>query len=321
MKIGTVSNVQSVKKEAFEQLIIRHGRTGAPFIWDPSVTQGEIEAWRDAERAARQAGRKTQSRVKRPDGSYYARTTRFIDALDDKTNLTAWRSRMVALGLSADPTIIDEIRSISQNEQDAEWKSLMDGYTERAVEAAGGNKNRNYGTEIHAIFEDIDEGREPNFIPFEFEDMVEDYKAKTAELTFVSVEQFCVLDKYKVAGTHDRLCYYKRPGEETARLVVADIKAGSIDYGQGKFALQLGAYAMMQAYDPLTNSRRPLNHMGNEVDQEYGLIIHTPASGTDPVAIYEVDIAKGQQGLELCASISEWRSYWGRKDNKMVQIA
>ena len=271
-------------------LVERHGRDGRPKIY-PASEYGKDK----------------------PKGEYYTRTTTFIDALEDKTNLVRWKQRNVLVGALRRPDILEELGSI-EDPQGAD-KGAVDKLVGIAEEAADADLRALKGSAIHLITEDLDHGKGMPFVPDEFRRDIEAYleAMKQAEAEILGIEQFCVLDQYKVAGTFDRLVRYK------GKLMIADIKTGRIDYGLGKIAMQLAAYRHMEVYDPVTYQRSPLLIDGEEPDADEALIIHLP-SGEGKCDIVPVDIRKGWEGLAVCSEVREWRRHWNRKASRREPV-
>jgi hypothetical protein len=108
-----------------------------------------------------------------------------------------------------------------------------------------------------------------------------------------------VLDKYKIAGTPDRLVEYN--GE----LFIADIKTGRIDHPTN-IAIQLAIYANGLPYDTATASRGTWG----EVNKDKAIIIHLPA-GTGTCTLVWIDIKEGLKGLQLAMKARKWRDQKG----------
>ncbi len=92
------------------------------------------------------------------------------------------------------------------------------------MQVAGANKAANIGTAIHSFAEQLDLGHDLGVVPPEWMPDVKAYEQATKILNKQFIEQFSVLDKYKIAGTPDRVVEYN--GE----LFIADIKTGRIDH-------------------------------------------------------------------------------------------
>jgi len=223
----------------------------------------------------------------------YTRATTIANSLDDPQALTAWKMRMAALGLTARP---DLLLAISAAQDD---KLAINTYIEQAMEVAGANAKANIGTAIHAFTEKLDLGQDLGVVPENWLADVRAYESATSVLEKLHIEQFCVLDKYKIAGTPDRLVRYN--GE----LFIADIKTGRIDH-PNNIAIQLAIYAHGLPYDIATATRGTWG----DVNQEKAIIIHLPA-GTGVCKLHFIDIEEGWKGLQFAMKVRKWRDKKG----------
>lgn len=227
-----------------------------------------------------------------PDGGKpvaYARCTSYIDVLEDRYNLQKWFQRMVALGLSDRP---DLRLAVSANRDD---KRELDRICEAAREAAAASGAATTGSALHALTEIVDRGDTlPTLEPEAAADL-EAYRTATADLKHVHIEQFCVLDTYKVGGTPDRVVEYG--GER----YIADIKTGSVEWGMLKIAMQLSVYARSHTYDQATGERGIHGASTNR-----GLVIHLPAGQADPT-LYWVDLEAGWEAVKVARDVREQR--------------
>ena len=219
----------------------------------------------------------------------YTRTTTVAGSLDDGTALVAWKLRMAAAGLTLRP---DLLLAASANRDN---KLEMDKLVEDAMEAAGATSAATIGTAIHTLTEKHDRGEDLGVIPEEYVADIQAYADATKHFKNIFIEQFCVLDKYKIAGTPDRVVEYK--GE----LFISDLKTGSIAY-PNKIAMQLAVYAHGLPYDPATAVR---GSWGG-VNQEKGIIVHLPA-GSGKCELHFVDIKQGWKGIELAMKVRAFR--------------
>jgi hypothetical protein len=170
---------------------------------------------------------------------------------------------------------------------------------EDAMQVAGANKAANIGTAIHSFAEQLDLGHDLGAVPAEWLPDVKAYEHATKILNNKFIEQFSVLDKYKVAGTPDRVVEYK--GE----LFIADIKTGRIDH-PSNIAIQLAIYANGLPYDGATATRGTWG----EVNKDKAIIIHLPA-GTGTCKLVWIDIKEGWKGLQLAMKARQWRDQKG----------
>ena len=219
----------------------------------------------------------------------YTRTTTVAGSLDDATALIAWKMRMAAAGLTVRPDLLLAASAARDN------KLEMDRIIEVAMEAAGATAQATIGTAIHTLTEKHDRGEGLGVIPEDYVADIQAYDAATKNFENVFIEQFCVLDKYKIAGTPDRIVRYK--GE----LFISDLKTGSIAY-PSKIAMQLAVYAHGLPYDPATAVRSKWG----DVNQDKGIIVHLPAGG-GKCTLHFVDIKEGWKGIELAMKVRTFR--------------
>ena len=222
----------------------------------------------------------------------YTRATTIANSLDDPSALTAWKMRMAAIGLSVRSDLLLAINAAQDD------RMAINKYIEDAMEVAGASKAATIGTALHTFAERIDLGQEVN-VPNEWAGDLIAYEKATRQLNKIFIEQFCVLDKYKIAGTPDRLVEYK--GER----FIADIKTGRIDH-PNNIAIQLAIYANGLPYDVQTATRGSWG----EVNKEKAIIIHLPA-GTGLCKLVWIDIAEGWKGVQFAMKVRQWRDKKG----------
>ena len=223
----------------------------------------------------------------------YTRATTIANSLDDASALTAWKMRMAAIGLTTRPDILLSITAAQDD------KLAINSLIEDAMQVAGANKAANIGTAIHSFAEQLDLGHDLGLVPPEWMPDVKAYEHATKILNNKFIEQFSVLDKYKIAGTPDRVVEYN--GE----LFIADIKTGRIDH-PSNIAIQLAIYANGLPYDTATASRGTWG----EVNKDKAIIIHLPA-GTGTCTLVWIDIKEGFKGLQLAMKARKWRDQKG----------
>lgn len=223
----------------------------------------------------------------------YRRVTTFVGVLEDTYNLSLWSQRMVALGLAARPDLL-----LAAGAASAEDKHDLNKICDAAREHAGASSSATLGTALHKICERVDRGEKLQ-IPAAAKADVAAYQRATKHLRWGAIERLMVHDELQLAGTPDRLAHVD------GRLVVADLKTGSLEYGLPKIAMQLAVYAHSQAYDPDTGERTSL-----DIDLERATVIHVPV-GKGTCELIDVDIAAGWEGVLLARQVWAWRA---RKD-------
>jgi len=234
----------------------------------------------------------------------YTRATTFIKCLDDESNLTRWKLRKVARGLSKREDLLLRVNSMGDQpeEDDADqaktWKRDMDRLCESAMEADGSSKWSTIGSALHEIIERRKRGLDIGQVPAQYQPHLDAYERATKGLTYEHIEEFMVRDDLKVGGTPD--CILKVPGYE--KLIIGDIKTGAnLDYGQAAIAMQLAMYANSQLYDPETGKRTTL-----DLDLDRALIIALN-SRTGICELMWIDIGIGWEGVRLARNVRDWR--------------
>lgn len=233
----------------------------------------------------------------------YRRVTTFVSVLEDSGGLRRWEQRQLAIGLSRRPDLVlaaatvNPAQATGRRDHNDPGRQLLDDIVARATEHASAAATT--GTSLHALTERLDRC-EQVYVPEAHRADLAAYQKATAGIEWTAIETFRVLDGWKVAGTADRIGRYR------GRLVIADIKTGSIDYPH-KFAMQLAVYAHSLPYDIASDRRGPAD-IG--LDLRRGLIIHLPA-GLGKCDLYEVDIEKGWEACQLAHQVWQWRSTKG----------
>lgn len=223
----------------------------------------------------------------------YTRATTIANSLDDASALTAWKMRMAAIGLTTRPDILLSITAAQED------KMAVNSLIEDAMQVAGANKAANIGTAIHSFAERLDLGLDLGVVPPEWIPDIKAYEETTKILNKKFIEQFSVLDKYKIAGTPDRVVEYN--GE----LFIADIKTGRVDH-PNNIAIQLAIYANGLPYDSATATRGTWG----DVNKNKAIIIHLPA-GTGTCKLLWIDIKEGFKGLQFAMKVRKWRDQKG----------
>ncbi len=222
----------------------------------------------------------------------YTRCTTFIKCLDDREALEKWQQRMVTLGLIER----DDLRLAAAAHRDDKRK--LNEICRDAMEAAKSSAAATTGTAVHAFTEQVDRGTlEVARVPLDVRADVEAYVRATKPFEPLLIEQFCVLDDYRIGGTPDRGVRYH------GRNYIADIKTGSIEYALPSIAMQLAVYARSVQYDHRTKKRTPLP----DVDTSKGIVIHLPA-GQGVCNLHWVDLDAGWEAVHLAKRVREHRS-------------
>jgi len=230
----------------------------------------------------------------------YQRPTTFSGALDAGAGLTDWKLCHAVHNISQRPDLILAAATADPNEKPRRrgGRSPIGKIVDKVLEPADAAANT--GTALHSYTEKLDRGEQLGRIPEPFGADLKAYEAATAGVEWTAAETFRVYDPWKLAGTADRIGYFR------GQLVVADIKTGSIDYPT-KFALQLAVYAHSLPYDTNTDTRGPAE---TGLDLTRALIIHLPA-GQGRCTLHWIDIEKGWELCHLAKQVWDARGVRG----------
>jgi hypothetical protein len=225
----------------------------------------------------------------------YARTTKFIECLEDPYTLTRWHLGSVARGVAHNPAIADTITGLDPDADD--YRRTLSELVDKAHGAAGGNDKRERGTRLHTLTERLDRGEALGVVtPTEHAAVAAYAKAMEAVDGIEAIEELVVLDDYKVAGTPDRIVNIG------GTRFILDLKTGSVAYGQLRMSMQLACYANSAAYDLDTGERSPL-----DVYPTAGIIAHLDVDqGT--CDLHWIDLARGWAHIPLCAQVRASRN-------------
>lgn len=243
----------------------------------------------------------------------YTRVSTMAKALDDLSNLMAWKCRKTAVGLVRRPDLLTRIAgAIANGDDDTDWPTKRDlnAICEEATEAAGATKGRSAGTGLHALTEAIDRGDEPLFVPPADQARLDAYRAATVGYRALDAETFIVCDELQAAGSFDRLWLCP-----DGRVRVGDLKSGKSekDFPLAT-AMQISVYAHGSRYNPETG-RSPLHA---DLDLTTGLLIHMPPSGGCEVV--PLDLEKGWRAAQLAAEVHHTVRKWKAAD-LIVEVA
>ncbi len=238
----------------------------------------------------------------------YRRVTTFIDVLENRYNLEQWGKRMVAKGMAHRHDLVVGANACDPDED----KKTLDDIAKQALDSAQASAKANLGTAVHKLCERRDRGQLPdiNEVPDSHRADVLAYEQATAGMEHQWIEQLRVLDFFGgVAGTPDRISMFR--GE----VYIADIKTGSIDWGQLKMAMQLAIYAHAKPYDPVTGKRGVDTP---SINMQRGIIIHLP-QGTGQATLHWVDIQRGWAAVQDAAKVWTWRDAKGLMEPVAVE--
>ena len=192
-------------------------------------------------------------------------------------------------------------------------KAALDELVEEAYRAGNGFVKAETGTRLHALSEVADTKgakaweileQEWGITDSERRDL-EAYQAALGELNveIKAVEQFVVVDDLEVGGTLDRRITYDSPTLGKRITAIGDLKTGRVDFGAGKMTRQLSIYQKGRGYD----WRKPTERVTFRTNPDVGVIFHL-AAGSGVCEVYEIDLKKGWEGVQLCAKVYAHRS-------------
>jgi hypothetical protein len=238
----------------------------------------------------------------------YARSTTVAKTLDDTSNLDKWGKRMVAIGMTRRPDLLSTAALHTADTPDA--KRELDAVCEQAHIAGGGTVRRDQGTAIHKMMELAH--TDPSYvIPELHRPEVEAVNAALSghglEVVPEFSEMLCVLDAHQLAGRPDLVVRSTSCGT----LYVADLKTGaSVDYSQLAWSVQFAIpanadnrYVQGPASDGSEDERHPMP----ELSRDTAIILHIQPGGT-LCDVYDLDIAKGYEALDVAMEVRRLRS-------------
>jgi hypothetical protein len=237
------------------------------------------------------------------DGKRWSGASNYGGQIENQSSLINWGKRQAARGVALDDQLRQEI--LLNLDDDAK----LDRLAEKALTAAGANRSRDRGSEIHRITEQHDKGKLPVLTPdmqaiiATWEQVLEQHGI---EVLTDHVERIVVHPEFRVCGTFDRIARYQ------GRLVVLDLKTGRPTKYRHTMCVQLAllASAPWITRDGIVHGEKvtftEFDPMP-EIDQEIGLIVSMPSDGSEP-AVYELPLADGLRAARLAKEAKEWTS-------------
>lgn len=254
-----------------------------------------------------EAGRKTPV-----NAQPYTRISTLAGALDDKTGLIDWTAAMAMLGVVKSKAIFAQVAHLASAFEQPWYapagKKPLKELVERAKALGGADDAAGFGTALHGIWEVIDRGGTPQYVPAELEPWIEARQQALADFEPVLIEPFVVNDQLAVAGNPDRF-FRHRP---TGILYASDDKTGTDEHRFPlKVTIQVAIASRSQLYDQKTGQRTPI-----DCDPLRGLLIHTPLRSEVPRCdLYWLDLRVGWELAQLAASVRD-----KRKIDKLVKV-
>jgi hypothetical protein len=303
---------------------------------------------------------KTGPRKGQPKRVPYGSPSNRGKQIENGTNLVKWGERRVVLGIAAAVTaqqheLIAQLAALTDLEVDSDdYKVAADAVILRAKETAGAFLAANVGTFVHALTEDHDEDRdwvqraeagELLGVPLEIQAQVVDaWKATICEhfgLEQLAVEASCVDDRWRLAGTLDRIVRLTRDLEVTGfdgrrqfipagTVLVLDVKTSNKRADRegrpqwwNAYGIQIASYAQSVPYDTETETR---GEWPWPIDQDHALIarpnvVEVLAGEADRIEweLIHVDLRSAREhGGECVSAAKAWEA---RKDLFSAAVA
>lgn len=265
----------------------------------------------------------------------YSRPSNFGKQVENTFNLERYQQRNGVIGMYLEPTLVDEMAALwaQPDHDDQAWKLAVDGVYTKAAKAAGAMLKADRGTHGHLLTENHDLGHsivsrivagEELGLPRAVQVAVWEVWEALIDAYFevLVVEAPCIYDRWRVAGTLDRIVRTRVDltfGDVTipaGTVIVLDIKTGGLNIGRdgrpnywSAYAVQCAAYANSVPYDVDTEQR---GEWPWPVSTEHAVIAHIDIGGaldTDVMCaqLFYVDLAAGHAAGELVVACKEWQ--------------
>lgn len=237
------------------------------------------------------------------DGKRWPGASNYGGQIENQHNLIMWGKRQAARGVALDEQVRQQI--LLHLDDDAK----LDRLAEQALTAAGANRSRDRGSEIHRITEQHDKGLLPVLTP-DMVDVVKRWQDVLADHDITLdpdyVERIVVFPEFRVCGTFDRLAWHR------GRRVVLDLKTGKRSKFMHGMCVQLAllANAPWITHSGFQHGEKTTFTQFDEmpeVDLECGLIVSMPSDGTTPV-VYEMPLTAGIHAARIAKAAKAWTS-------------
>lgn len=257
--------------------------------------------------------------------------------IENTYNLQKWGERMTVTGIGVQLALIADCAVLATMERDTpEWREAADRVVVAAKGAAKSMLAADRGTHAHALTEDNDEERdwivraeagEILDVPTEAQrGLVEAWQEMLVRdgLEILAVEASCVDDRWRLAGTLDRIARTTKPltfvlhgGEQrvipAGTVLVLDVKSGkctkrrdgTIMYWAG-YAVQIASYAQSVPYDTEAETR---GEWPWPISQEHAVIAHLDVlgaiDGRPTCELVYVDLVAGREHGGECVQVAK----------------
>jgi len=245
----------------------------------------------------------------------WTRATTFAKAIADTFALNAWMQRMAIKGV----TMREDLYALTAATP-IENRKELDEIVEEAKKAAGAKVAASLGTALHSFTESLDRGEEIQ-VPKAWKRDTTAYSALLKEyglrIPAKAIERIVVVNKFRVAGTFDRIAQLTRDIEfsvdehHTVTIpkdtwVILDLKTGrDLSYGWNEISIQLYLYAVA---DAIWNPDSWRYEAMPQVSQDWALVVHLPV-GKARAELIALDLSGVATGAQLCYDAREWRRH------------
>jgi hypothetical protein len=233
---------------------------------------------------------------------HLTRATTVAKALDDTENLSKWRERMVAIGLS---TRRDLQLKVSTNLDDPHTnpsKAEIQKAADDAKEFAGSTTAATVGTALHAMAEKVNRGEDPGYVPDDLKPRLKAYYLATRGMEWLSLEQFTANIAKGVGGTPDGIA---RCQDGVVRIIDLKTSSSDVQFGGPAWGVQLAIYEESEFWDGSAFSPLPAG-----IDHDWGWVIHLPSNGVcadgSLCQIYRVPL--DHKGVDQAIAVRAWRA-------------
>lgn len=244
----------------------------------------------------------------------WTRATTLAHIPTDDYQITQWKRRMVAEGLTKRPELLTAVSVAAEDLAMADdWraakaaKERINELCDDAARAAGAEDGSKLGTLLHTITEYDDAGRFAEIadqVPAVLLLDVEAYRRCMDAAGILRptefIERIVVNTTVESGGTLDRLLRLA-----DGRLVVGDLKTQkTVDFGFLEIAIQLAEYAYADAMlDPDTGGLVPLPE---DLDRTVGIVMHLPVE-QGICTLYELDLVAGWEAAQTAYDVQQQR--------------
>ena len=275
----------------------------------------------------------------------WTRATTMAETLSDLYSLNLWKIRMVLIGVTRFPELLDELREI-EGDGDEQilspkiHREILNKIGVKAQSLAGAKVPANWGTEMHSCIENLSRDLVTlDDIPDKYRGEVTAWAAAMAEHDLSAVpeliERRVAVPLYGTAGTLDQVDRVHRSrsirlGSRIIALnsgdhVIGDVKSGrDLDYGWGEIATQMSIYArgLREGKVAVWNPEGGEDGDGawewekipipaKSVRTDVGVVMHIPVQRDEDeparCTLHWIDLDAGWSAVQLSDQVRDWR--------------